>query len=456
MSDDLEPPPRPAAHSTEHASMRAAEDILNAVPEPTQAREWPEVAERGRDLDIGWGRDIEPERTPERRPEREFRPREPEAPSTRGFESEEVFDPDLPPSRTQRSRPMTERPRPIEPEPPEPGRHRPTPSFPAEREPRERIEPAIPEPDIEPFGSRDPRKGRGRGRSTAPPGRGRPSPPAGRVEPPFPSVEREPIAETPRPEPGFEDVPPLEEPPRRRGGRAAIRSSAGDWDRPRENPVPPVADVERLLEPERKRPAEPVEPIREREPERERPRDRDPVRDRERPRPHARAGEPGYIPRRERLRSGDSPFGDDLFPAETEWSEREFDPLLEEDAGTPSAEFPDEDDANLLEEEGPGAPAGHAPKDADVVDVAAVAESPSGRPENSRLPHSPRPMRASRNSKTSPPISRRQGRSPAADSPTSNPSTSSTSSTWRKSAARAPRPRRRRIHRRRADAHRGR
>ncbi len=362
MSDDLEPPPRPAAHSTEHASLRAAEDILNAGPEPTQAGEWPEVAERHSDPDIGWGRDIEPERTPERRPEREFRPREPEAPSTRGSESEEVFDPDLPPSRTQRSRPMTERPRPIEPEPSEFGRHRPNPSFPAEREPRERIEPAIPEPDIESFGSRDPKKGRGRGRSPAPPGRGRPSPPAGRAEPPFPGVEREPIAESPRPEPVFEDVPPLEEPPRRRGGRAAIRSRAGDWDRPRENPVPPAADVERLLEPERRRPADPVEPIREREPERERPRDRDPVRDRERPRPHARAGEPGYIPRRERLRSGDSPFGEDLFPAETEWTEREFDPLLEEDAGAPSAEFPDEDDANLLEEEGPGAPGGARPE----------------------------------------------------------------------------------------------
>ena len=186
-------------------------------------------------------------------------------------------------------------------------------------------------------------------------------------------------------------MPPLEEPPRRRGGRARHPIAGGDWDRPRENPATARADVERLLEPERRRPAAPVEPIREREPDRERPRDRDPVRDRERPRPHARAGEPGYIPRRERLRSGDSPFGDDLFPAETEWTEREFDPLLEEDAGTPSAEFPDEDDANLLEEEGPAHPGGARPEAAPTSRVAAVAVSPSVRPKiRVSRPSSPR------------------------------------------------------------------
>ena len=30
--------------------------------------------------------------------------------------------------------------------------------------------------------------------------------------------------------------------------------------------------------------------------------------------PHDRAGEPGYVPRRERLRSGESAFGAELFP----------------------------------------------------------------------------------------------------------------------------------------------
>ena len=154
-----------------------------------------------------------------------------------------------------------------------------------------------------------------------------------------------------------EETPRFEEPPRRRGGRAAIRSRGGDWDRPRETPIAPEPGIDRLSDTERRRSTEAVEPGHEREPERDRPRDRD----RERPRPHARAGEPGYIPRRERLHSGESSFGSELFPAESEWLEPEADHLLEEETGARTPDLADEEDPNLLEDEaaaGPGPAAG--------------------------------------------------------------------------------------------------
>src|SRR5262249_27869882 len=71
--------------------------------------------------------------------------------------------------------------------------------------------------------------------------------------------------------------------------------------------------------------------------------------------PHGRAGEPGYVPRRERMRSGESTFGADIFPAETDWPEREpGEPPLEEDLEDRPTEFSQED-THLLEGEGLGA-----------------------------------------------------------------------------------------------------
>jgi ribonuclease E len=93
------------------------------------------------------------------------------------------------------------------------------------------------------------------------------------------------------------------EPPRRRGGRDAIRSR-GAGDRPREaSPQHPRGlAAERPYEP----PTEPAPPANELPPaepvrgprEPARPREREP----ERGRAHGRAGEPGYVPRRERIR----------------------------------------------------------------------------------------------------------------------------------------------------------
>ncbi len=84
------------------------------------------------------------------------------------------------------------------------------------------------------------------------------------------------------------------------------------------------------------------------------PRDRD--RDRDRMPPHGRAGEPGYVPRRERLRSGDSAFGADIFPPDSEWPERDLEPGLSGEA-RPRGSDHAHDDTGFL----PGnAPAGAA------------------------------------------------------------------------------------------------
>ncbi len=355
-----EPPARPV--EPEPAPPYHVEDLLTGAPEPPKQATRSEAEQLGWDTEIGRGRQAEQTRAPERYREGESRHEKPETPPIRDFEPEPFFDPDLPPSRTQRSRPAPERPRPTEPETSEYGRHRVSPAFPTEREPLERTEPEISETEIESFGAREPRKGRGRGRAPQAPGRGRPGPSAARAEPSFPEIEHDLGGEPPRPEPEFEDIPTFDEPPRRRGGRAAIRARAGDWDRSRETPASPLPEVERPSEPARRRPQEAAGPPRDREPERERPREpererpRDRDRDRDRPRPHARAGEPGYIPRRERLRSSDSPFGEDLFPTESEWPERDIEPLLEDDAGALAADLLEADELGLPETEGPSHP----------------------------------------------------------------------------------------------------
>ena len=98
------------------------------------------------------------------------------------------------------------------------------------------------------------------------------------------------------------------ESPRRRGGRAAIRSRGGEREIIPERPREPAPEhlgkrphaAESLPEPEaeRIRPAEPERPrerLREPEPERGRGLEPEPPRERV-ARPHDRAGEPGYVP----------------------------------------------------------------------------------------------------------------------------------------------------------------
>jgi ribonuclease E len=140
-----------------------------------------------------------------------------------------------------------------------------------------------------------PPSGRGR-RSDR--GRSTPPPPASPAQPEAPSGPEEALPPVPEEEEG---APPSEETRRPRGGRAAIRSRSGatESDRPRESRHAPRAfPQERPSEGEFDRP---------------RGRSRDAGRAsesdaREPSRPHARAGEPGYVPRRERTRYDETAF----------------------------------------------------------------------------------------------------------------------------------------------------
>ncbi len=311
------------------------------------------------------------------------------------------FEADLPPSRTQRQRTHVPPARPADPLDDVRSRVVP-PSRPADEPPRARTAPpSAREPGADPEPSaREPRRGRG--------GRGRPS--ARPEPPPFadPELDVDPAAEA-LPEPAFLDdaapEPPSEdraEPPRRRGGRDAIRSRGTDRepsarDRDRERPRPPVEDrgfepeVERPrpveperprfvepdrtrpVEPERPRPAEaerprPVEPERAPRPERvdrpeRRPRpeserpappaaerptsgvDRD--RERESSKPIDRAGEEGYVPRRMRSRPGESLFGGEAAPAA--WPDVDEDRV--DDLDAPASEADADADAEGVETE---------------------------------------------------------------------------------------------------------
>jgi ribonuclease E len=305
VDDDWTPPPPPPPRPVE--------------PPP---RVEPERAGRDRDE----GRRARPEPSLPSWFEAEAPPREARAPEAeprdRVGRPAEPYDPDLPPSRTQRSRMPSPPPRPSELDIEEPGRSR-----------------TSPEPfDIEtaegPPAAREPRRSRGRGR---------PSRAAAEPEVSFGAeVEPEPIEGEVVPEADFGDQA---EPPRRRGGRAAIRSRGGDRpaapERPRgpapERPLDFEEERAEEAEAERPRPAEPERP-------RDRPRGADrgraaepDVAPRERPRSHARAGEPGYIPRRERSRPTDSGAGAEP-PPSFHWADLADELGAGPEAGTEEAE----------------------------------------------------------------------------------------------------------------------
>jgi ribonuclease E len=298
----LPPPPAPTPSPIEQPAGDIQEPSHgHHEPEMTS---WPEAVERD------W--ELERERERQQLRDRVFRPEEPqdELPS-KPSRPTDLFDPDLPPSRTQRTRIPPSSPPGHEAEMEERGRYRLEPDTDElSGLDMERAEPVEETPPTEPFAPREPRRGRGRGRPTGSHARhGAPRPLPSFEQEDLLSPENEAGREPPPTAdefPGEEAEPRFEEPPRRRGGRAAIRSRGGEPERPRppgarppgDEPAAPSAPDrygrsqaemyhDRPSEPIRPRPAEPAEPTR------------------ERPRPHARAGEPGYVPRRERLRSAD-------------------------------------------------------------------------------------------------------------------------------------------------------
>jgi len=283
-------PPRPAEPPREEPTRFEREEPRRTRPEPAAP---------------SWADEAPAARLPER--EREVRPPvEPDEPRGRPYRAPapEPFDPDLPPSRTQRGRAASPPPRAPEPEEgAEFGRSRL--SAPYEPEPS-------PEPPAASDRDREPRRGRSRGRSSA-----RPVEPEILFEPEPAGVEPDTVAPE-AVEPEFDERPS----PRRRAGRAAIRSRGGEREPEVERPRPRPVEPEPEPEVERPRPAErerargfETERPRSFEPERarvepERPRGLEPPEPpRERSKPHDRAGEPGYVPRRERTRPPEPGFG---------------------------------------------------------------------------------------------------------------------------------------------------
>jgi ribonuclease E len=264
----------------------------------------------------------------------------------------EPFDPDLPPSRTQRPRGSS---RPGDVEGPDRGRSRGPAQLPAEPDPRDRTDRRPRDGGAGSPPGREPRRPRGRGRGRSPDQPGRALPPqSASDEVPF-GPEIQPMAPEDRTwEPDLEDIPRTEEPPTRRGGRAAIRSRGGEWDRegaapagpsPARGHVPPgETEIDRGRGTAPDRPGETERQRAQGPPEAGRDRDRMP--------PHGRAGEPGYVPRRERLRSGDSAFGADIFPSGAEWTESGVEPGPEREIDPRAAELHEDDDSGFPAEPG--------------------------------------------------------------------------------------------------------
>ena len=338
------------------------DEPLRQAPNPHPAA-WPEIFEPP------WTEDPAPEQggaepLPGWAPDRLFEP-EPFSedlanPDLVARELLEPHDPDLPPSRTHRPRPPA---RPGELEGPERSRSRPAPDQPAIPEEREWPDRRTTDQENEAAGGRRPRRGRGRGGRISPPsGRSQPGPSFQPEAPPDPDIPPGFPPELEGRELDITDLSRIDQPPRRRAGRAAIRSRGGVPEqsrdvhppseagptRPSRPSVPPgpydpdrgrPGTPERFAEPDRRRSHSAPEP----------PRDRD--RDRDRTPPHGRAGEPGYVPRRERLRSGDSAFGADIFPPDSEWPERDLEPDLSAETRPRGANLAP-DDPGLL----PGTP----------------------------------------------------------------------------------------------------
>src|SRR5579864_764530 len=267
--DDWTPPPPPAPPLTSPEELPTSSD-----PAPVGSDET-----RSESVPFGWI--DEPPPAPE---ERASGPFEEEPQRGRLHQPIEPIDPDLPPSRTQRSVPLP-------------------PTRPSEYS----------EDDLDTSWSlSDSAEVASEAEPETPP-EARRTRPRGRVPRPVsePELLFEPAAQ-PEEADSETDEPSSDDragPPRRRGGRAAIRSRGGAEREPARPPERPRSrDIEPPLEPEPQRGRAP------RPRGAERGRSAEPLPPRERGRPHARAGEPGYVPRRERKPPAESLFEPDSSP----------------------------------------------------------------------------------------------------------------------------------------------
>jgi ribonuclease E len=320
--------PAQPAHPAEEAAPRAAQER----PVPPEAA-WPVGAEvfwnqeeplpRQRDVDLGTAMppELETGRTQFARElfgEREDQPLEP-------------FEADLPLSRTRRARLPREAGEDSGSRPEQPDVSA---NVPPVYGPSERRADTVGDEATERARGREPRRGRGRGRAPSRPERRVPAPPPGGPGSSPLEGPRDAGPEEAKDLPELDLDRPAGDSPRRRG-RAAIRSRGGDWEGRRDVRSAPEGGSGRpargLTAPDEPEPAGGTTgaPGRRGESERrhsqgisEQAREHDRDRDRA-PRPHGRAGEPGYVPRRERQRAGDSAFGGGLFSPGGEWPERE-------------------------------------------------------------------------------------------------------------------------------------
>jgi ribonuclease E len=312
------PPLTPESASHEPPSPSAQEHVIG--PGEPSLHHWPE------ELGSTWDLDRESQRDRERLRDRESRFEEPDEPRWKSEWTPEPFDPDLPPSRTQRTRIPPPTSQFDESDLEDRGQTRHAAGGPeVKRHDPERETPFGEGLGPEPPAARESRRGRGRGRSSPA------KPPRGLSSPDEPVLERDDFGDGVEPTPTVEDLGALsddesrfQEPPRRRSGRAAIRSRGGERgaepERTREDTPPPAAGGVR---PTRGVADADLERYRSPEPERGRTAESPDV-PRERGRAHSRAGEPGYVPRRERLRADQEPEAGSS--SALGWSERTVEP----------------------------------------------------------------------------------------------------------------------------------
>ena len=215
------------------------------------------------------------------------------------------------------------------------------------------------------------------------------------------------------------------------GERRSVRAGASGKDRARPHPARTRAGTSgtRAARPRRIRDRTPTAPAPERRPDieggarRERPsrRDRDRDRDRERPQPHDRAGEPGYVPRRERLRSGEPAFGAEIFPAERNGRNARSNPLLEGEIDPRMADLADEDDPSSFPDAEPAGPPGAARPDGRRRRRRRGRRRERERPKSELSSVIVRSTSPTPNSTISPRTSSRRSPSPAAGSCRRNP-----------------------------------
>ena len=230
---DPEPPVEPISLQPDLPFGEEHSEPPQQTPDP-HSTEWPETSERPWAEESGpqqAGSEPLPGWAPDRLFESEPFSGESADPDLVARELLEPHDPDLPPSRTHRPKPPA---RPDELQGPDRGRSRPEPPHATTPDLTEWPDRRTTDQESDSATGRRPRRGRGRGRPSLPSDRPQHGPsslseasPTSDIPPDFPpDIEGRDIDLT--------DLSRIDQPPRRRAGRAAIRSRGGEPEKSRE------------------------------------------------------------------------------------------------------------------------------------------------------------------------------------------------------------------------------